>query len=418
MSSVSCDTAPALADTESAHRDRRYRWIILAITFVTQMLAIGSTSYGFALFVKPVSAEYGLSRADVNLGMILLIAGNAVFSPIVGRALDRFPARMIVMAGGILFGLASWAISLTHDFHLIALAIFLPLACGAVTLGPITASTLIARWFDERRGQALGISAVASSTGGMLVIPVMAWLMQRHGWRETISITGTGIMLTVLVIAFFLRERRSAPASSQQPGQDQTLERWAIGKLARTRDFWLLTATVGILFSTSQSLLSSLVAYGSDRGFAPTQAAMLLSAVSLSSIVGKLLLGAMADRIDKRLLLSGVALLLGVFVVILLLHPAFPVLIAGCLVAGAAIGGSLPLWGAIISSRFGVGSFGAVMGWTAQMQLPLQLGALRFIGESYDRTGGYDLAFAVFAALAPVAMLTAWLIGRPSFAKL
>lgn len=416
MTGVTLGTMPS-----TRNADGRYRWVILVATFVTQMLVVGSTSYGFALFVKPVSEAYGLSRADINLGLILLIAGSAIFSPIVGRALDRFPARLILIGGAILFGLATAAISLTHDFHIIAFIIFLPLACASVILGPITASTLIARWFDEKRGQALGISAVASSTGGMIMIPIMSWLIEHHGWRQTILITGTAVMALALMAAAAVRERRSAPATTMpqtKTAAASTTDRWSIGRLVRTRDFWLLTVTVGILFSTSQALLSSLIAYGSDRGFSPSQAAMLLSAVSLSSIIGKLLIGAMADRVDKRLLLSGVALLLGIFVTILLMHPAFPVLITACLAAGAAIGGTLPLWGAIISARFGLASFGAVMGWTAQMQLPLQLASLRFIGESYDRTGSYDLAFAVFAGLAPVAMLTGWLIGRPGFAKL
>lgn len=398
--------------------DHYYRWVILVAAFIVQFLAIGSTSYGFGLFVKPVSAEYGLSRADVNLGLIFLVSGSATFSPPVGRAFDRFPARWLIMTGGVLFGLASLAIALIRDFHLIALVIFAPLACGTVLLGPIMASTLVSRWFEDRRGQALGIVAVSSSTGGMLMVPVMSWLIERYDWRDAIMLAGPGIAVIIVIVAMVMREPMSPFVAQQNAGTADVTERWTIGELVRARDFWLLAGTIGILFSMSQALLSSLVAYGSDRGFSASQAAMLLSGVSLSSIIGKLLIGAMADRVDKRLLLGGVAALFGVFVLILLMHPAFAVLIGGCLVAGAAIGGSLPLWGAIISARFGVGSFGAVMGWTAQMQLPLQLAALRFIGESYDRTGSYDLAFYVFAALSPVAMLMALCIGRPSIAKL
>lgn len=398
--------------------DRHYRWVILIAAFIVQLLAIGSTSYGFGLFVKPVSAEYGLSRADVNLGLIFLVSGSAIFSPLVGRAFDRFPARWLIMAGGILFGLSSLAIALIRDLYLIAFVIFAPLACGTVLLGPIMASTLVSRWFDDRRGQALGVVAVSSSTGGMLMVPVMSWLIERYDWRDATMLAGPGIAAITVIVAMVMRERTPLLVARQSAGTDDVEERWTISGLVRSRDFWLLAGTIGILFSMSQALLSSLVAYGSDRGFSASQAAMLLSGVSLSSIIGKLLIGAMADRVDKRLLLGGVAALFGIFALILLMHPAFAVLIGGCLVAGAAIGGSLPLWAAIISARFGVGSFGAVMGWTAQMQLPLQLAALRFIGESYDRTGSYDLAFYVFVALSPVAMLMALCIGRPSIAKL
>ena len=98
----------------ASHRDHRYKWMILAAAFVAQMLAIGSTSFGFALFVKPVSAEFGLSRGDINLGLMLLIVGMALVSPLAGRVLDRFPARWTVLGGSLLFGLGAMLVAVTH----------------------------------------------------------------------------------------------------------------------------------------------------------------------------------------------------------------------------------------------------------------------------------------------------------------
>ncbi len=400
----------------AARGEGRYKWVILAAAFVAQMLAIGSTSFGFGLFVKPVAAEFGLSRGDVNLGLMLLIVGMALVSPLIGRALDRLPARWTMLGGALLFGIGALTVAVADNLWLLAAAVFLPLAIGTAALGPLTASTLVARWFDEKRGRALGIVAISASTGGMLVVPVMSLLVERHGWRWAVGSSGLVIGAVAALLALFaIRERPTSDGRHAMAAPD---ERWTVGRLFATRDFWLLILSVGLLLGVNQALLSSLVAYGSDRGFSAAQATALITAVSASSIVGKILIGLLADIVDKRLLLVAVAVLLDLFLGTLLLHPGFPVLIVGCLLAGATIGGVSPIWAALISSRFGVASFGMVMGLTVQLQMPLLLVALRFIGGSYDRTGSYDQAFLIFALIVPVALIAALMMGRPTYRKL
>lgn len=395
----------------------RYKWAILAAAFVAQMLSIGSTSFGFALFVKPVAAEFGLARGDVNLGLMLLIVGMALVSPLIGRMLDRFPARWTMLGGALLFGAGAMTVAVADRLSLVALAVFLPLAFGTAALGPLTASTLVARWFDERRGRALGIVAISASAGGALVVPVISWLVEQDGWRRAIGATGLAIGATCALLAVLVIRDRPV-AAGVTPAATQPVERWTARRLLATRDFWLLVVSVGLLLAINQALLSSLVAYGSDRGFSPARATALITAVSASSIAGKIVIGLLADIVDKRLLLAAMAVLLEAFLAILLRHPGFAVLIPCCLIVGATIGGVSPIWAALISSRFGVASFGLVMGLTVQAQMPLLLVALRFIGQSYDRTGSYDQAFLVFALLVPLALAAALAIGRGAFPKL
>jgi MFS family permease len=399
-----------------APRDAGRKWIILAAVFIAQMLAIGSTSFGFGLFVKPVAAEFGLSRGDVNIGLMLLIVGMALASPLIGRALDRLPTRWTMVGGALLFGVGALLVAFARDLWLLGAAVFLPLAFGTAALGPVTASTLVARWFDERRGRALGIVAISASAGGMLVVPALSFLIERHGWRWAVG--GAGLAISVIVLLLALVAIRERPPATGRESAAIPEQRWTVRQLFASRDFWLLVTSVGLLLAINQALLSSLVAYGSDRGFSVAQATALITAVSASSIIGKILIGMLADIVDKRLLLAGAAILLILFVSLLLLHPVFPVLILGCLLAGAAIGGVSPIWAALISSRFGVMSFGMVMGLTVQVQMPLLLAALRFIGVSYDRGGSYDEALLVFLLLVPVALVAALAIGRPLFRKL
>lgn len=404
--------------TGAARAGASYKWVILSAVFVVQMLAIGSTSFGFGLFVKPVAAEFGLSRSVVNFGLMLLIVGMAFASPLVGRALDRFPARWTMLIGALLFGLGALLVATAQNLWLLAGAMFVPLAIGTAILGPLSASTLVARWFDEKRGRALGIVSISMSVGGMLIVPVMALLIEHHGWRWAVGLTGIGVAAITALLSLFAIRERSYPTSAAAMASTGGEQRWTARQLLTTLDFWLLVTALGLLLAMSQALLSSLVAYGTDRGLSIAQATALISAVSASSIMGKLLIGFLADIVDKRLLLAAVAVLLEIFLGMLLLAPAFPVLIVSCLVAGAAIGGTTPAWTAIISGRFGVTSFGTVMGLMVPLQMPLLLVGLHFIGSSYDRTGSYQQAFALFTALGPVAFIAALLIGRPAFRKL
>ena len=145
------------------------RWLALALLFFAQMVAIGSISYGFSVLLKPLADDFNLPRAEVNRGLMVVIIGMAVFSPLIGRALDRFPGRIVVAGGAALFAAGWLIIATTNSLIVAALAAFFLLAPGGAAMGPLAASTLVARWFTEKRGLALGIVSVASSTGGLVI---------------------------------------------------------------------------------------------------------------------------------------------------------------------------------------------------------------------------------------------------------
>ncbi|WP_176594049.1 MFS transporter [Sphingobium sp. EM0848] len=383
-------------------------WVVVAILFVAQMLVIGITSYGFALLVKPIAAEYRLPRADVNIGLMLLLIGMAISSPFIGRMLDRVPSRLVVTLGALIFGGGAMAVALSTSLWAMSAATLLLLATGTAMLGPLTASTLTSRWFDKGRGRALGIVSVATSAGGFLVLPLMAALVERFGWRAALVMLGLLVCLLVGGLGLLLMRDQDLNPDRSATGtvaSGQQTPRWTARMLWRTRDFWLITLSVGLLFGIDQALLASLVAYGTDRGFSVPAAAMLVSAISGSAILGKLAIGALADRVDLRWLLIALAVLTEIFLTVLLAQPGYGVLMAASLIVGAAVGGSAPLWAAFVAIRFGVASYGSVMGLMALIQIPLTLSALRFIGHAYDSTHSYSSAFLIFGLAAMLAAL-------------
>lgn len=381
-------------------------WGALALLFLAQMAAIGSTSYGFGLLVKPLAEELALPRAEVNRALMVLIIGSAVFSPLAGRALDRLSPRTVVAGGAACFALGWLAIAGSSNVAIMLTATFLLLAASIAALGPVTASTLVARWFDTRRGLALGIVSVSSSFGGLLVVPLLGAMIEWQEWRGAMATFGAATGLIVIGLALTLLPRE---APSRGAGEDTAQHREnGLKRLLQTRDFWLIALAVGTIMAINGALLSSLISWSTDQGHSLPQATLLVSAISGTAIIGKLVIGRLCDKFAPRLLFIGVVMLNAVLLLLLMAAPSFTVLLAGVAITGPAVGGVMPLWAAISASRFGTGSLGFVMGCTASLMMPLNLLGLHSIGAAFDLTGSYDAAFKIFLAflgLAALAML-------------
>ncbi|MEZ5533565.1 MAG: MFS transporter [Steroidobacteraceae bacterium] len=402
---------PLTEPTHTAGQGRwHYGWAIVAAVFLAQALVIGTSVYGFALLVKPLAAEFDLTRADANGGLMLLLVGMAIVSPFIGRALDRLPSRLLIAGGAVIFGLGATVIAFSHSLWLMAAATILPLAVGVQALGPLSANALTARWFERDRGRALGIVAVSSSAGGLLVLPLMALFVDRLGWRGAMAVMGGLVAILVVPLALFvIREPQSAPSSAGSAGSAPSgaapARLWSASELLRVRDFWLLALCVGLIFGVNQALLASLVAFGTDQGFSLQAASLVVSVVSGSAIVGKLIIGELTDHIDMRWLLLAVVVLGEIYLACLIVTPPYAILLLVSLLAGAAIGGVMPLWAAFISRRFGPASFGTVMGLMIPVQISLTLLCLYVSGHSYDASGSYQAAFIAFTAALVVAAL-------------
>lgn len=374
------------------------RWQALGLLFFAQMVAIGSISYGFAVLLKPLSLDFDLSRAMVNRGLMVVLVGMAVFGPIVGRALDRVSGRLVITVGALLFAAGWIVIAASHNVTIALLAAFFLLAPGGTALGPVTASTLVSRWFDRKRGLALGIASVAMSTGGLVVVPVLAILIDAGGWRYAMTSFALAASAVILGLAWILLPADTArPAAPADPAS--AVPAPAAGKaggLLLQRDFWLIALAIGVVMASNGALLSCLIAYATDRGFSLAEGTALMSIVSGAAVVGKLGLGALSDRIDPRWLFLAVVALNVVLLTVLIAMPPYAILLAVVVFSGPAVGGVMPLWGMIVGRRFGVQALGRAMGFMSAAMLPLNLLALHVVGATFDATGSYTRAFELF----------------------
>lgn len=377
----------------------------LAFTFASFV----HTSFG--LFVVPASKSLGISRADTNSWLIVMGIGSAVLAPIAGRMLDRFPVRAIMASGGLILALAMYVMAGASSTWLL-LAMALPVAFASDSAGGIAAGTVTARWFRKRRGRALALVGIGASAAGFVLSPLIAFLIEKLGWRGALPVIGTISALAIIAMAVFLIRDRPTRAQLIESGEmseaDETLEatheqrKWGNLELLRNRNFILLALGAGLLFASDRALMISVAPYLSDAGFDLKMAGLMISALTGSSIVGKLLVGYLADYVDPRRIFLIVAALHIVLLVTFMVQPGYWAMFAVALVAGIGIGGVLPTWQVLTARTFGSASYSMVIGTGTVIHQILMMAAFRFVGEVSDRTHSYNAAFAVFIGLVVV----------------
>lgn len=397
-------------------------WRVLGASFVCAAMALGFTVYVFGIFVVPVSAEFGLSRADANNGMIALQLGSVFMAPLVGRLMDRFSARHIMMMGGVAFGGALMLASRTSSPWFMLLMLTVPLTFGYAACGVLGANTVVVRWFSNRRGRALGILALSTSVGGMLSQPFTAFLIEAFGWRTALFQIGLIATVGFLLMAILVirnrptgsergyREEFTDACSATEPDSPADIDArqgrlWTYKELFCSRNFWLLAVGIGLMQASDQALLASQVPHFQDLGFDIKTAALLASVKTFSAIGGKVVVGYLADKVDLRWLFVFVACANIGILAVYMMQPSFVVLLCTVALLGVAVGGVFPVWTTLISWLFGPRSFGTVMGVMMIITNPLAIIALRVIGVVHDRYDSYVPAFGGFIVIVVIAMV-------------
>ena len=386
-----------------------YGWRVVVLSIVIYILVFGSTVSSFSLYVVPVSAEFGLSRAEMNAAFVLINAGSAIWAPLIGRALDRFSLRLILALSAVLMSVGFVMLSLSHAIWLSALALITGIAIGLDGAAMLTMTVLVARWFKVRRARAMTISVTGQALGKVLVPVPTALLIENYGWRTTLIVVGVLLVTVLSLIAAFVRDRPGASETEPGGGGGGSASREVTDALAdaggpagiwhllRMPRFWLIAVSIAMTFAISGTLAISMVPLALDYGLTMTQGALMASAYASAAVATKLLLAVFADRINRfalvvALLLVGVPL----FATFLLIQGQVQLVLLVILL-GLSVGGFAALFPVLQADVYGLAAYGTVRGLMTPIQAAfIALGAFA-AGWIHDLTGSYHMMFVVFA---------------------
>ncbi len=387
-----------------------YGYIVVGAGLMVSGLIIG-TQNTFGVFLKPLSFELGLTRAATSAAFSISFLIFGLSSIVVGRLTDRFGPKIVITACGLLTGLGY--ILMSQVTSLWQLYIFLGITIGAgMSAGDTPVLATVARWFVKKRGMAIGISKAGVGIGMLIVPPLASWLILSYGWRVTYVIIGLICLAGIISAAMFMK-RDPAQIGQFPDGAVKQVEtkldvetrlfslRQAIG----TKQFWLFAISWFIVSFCAMIVLVHSAPRVTDIGISATVAATILGAIGGFSVVSRLVMGIISDRIGvKAVFIIGLVLLAASLTWVQYAKEAWMFyLFAG--VYGVAHGTLYTVFTPLLAQLFGLRSIGVIVGvFVFTGTLGGSIGPI-LAGRIFDITNSYQLAFVLSLALSIIALV-------------
>ncbi len=386
-----------LVDEQTSARPRSTQVQVAVTSFFALFAIVGLALYGLPFYYDFMVRDFGWSRTQVTSGNALskLVVGP-LFGFLAGWFIDRFGPRRLMLAGILMGGVALIGLGSMTTLWMFYL-FYLFNALGYVCAGPLPNQVLLTRWFDKARGRAMGFAYLGIGLGGALVPLLSVWLVKSFNWHNALRILGVLIIVLALPLAYFVKE---APASDVSPTKTPA-PTTPIGGALRSKAFYLLAigsmCSIGAVGGTNQHLKLFL---SLDQHYAQVEAARVASLVLTFSLVGRLLMGWLADRYTKKYVMLLIYLLVASSIPLLFFASTPGAIYLFAIVFGIGLGGDYMIIPLMAAELFGVKVMGRLMGviltadGVAEATMPMLVGNLR------DRTTTYTLGFSVLISIA------------------
>lgn len=391
-----------------------HRWFVVAITVLNQAVVTGISFYCFAIFSIPWLEQFDISRGQLMLAITALMVANGLAAPFIGHRLDKMSLLWPVISGFLLFcgGLALLSIVTAYWQVIIIYATFF--AIGQMLAGTLVSQMLINRWFVTDNGMALGISATGTSLGGILFPLLIADLILTFSLSAVFQ--SLALLLAVVLIPAnyaILRLQPPAGGAKQISGVNDNLPapapKWTTQTILTSMAFWVPVSVLLAVSTSFVAIQANLGAHLNDLEYPISFTGQMIAVISAMMIVGKLLYGALADRFDHGYLLLFMGAMSITAIALLMSTSAQLLLLIAAVLLGLASGGLIPIMGVVFVARFGLPSFGKVIGLVTLVMASGSLGSL-YAAWIYDVFGSYDYAFISFILmLLPGLLLLKWL---------
>ncbi len=392
-----------------------YGYVIIGASFVIQLLIVG-ISAAFGVFFKPLSLDLGWTRATTSfaIGLAHLVLGIA--SIIGGRLTDKYGPKLIFIVGGIIYGLGYLLMSRVSTVWQLYLFYGVIVGIGQSVVDTPVLATL-ARWWDKKRGMVIGISKVGAGVGIMLIPLLATWLIESIGWRDTYIVIG--VVATVGILSAGLLYKRDPGQVGALPDgatvdenshSDTSSRHYSLREAIGTRQFWIFSVIwIGCMFSV-QLVLVHVVPHITDLGISATVAATVISVVGGSSIVSRLAIGNINDRVGtKSAFTIALAFLAASMVWVLFAREAGAFYLFAVLY-GIAHGAFWTLLSPMLAGLFGLGSIGVIIGVIIFIGTVSSTLSPYLTGLIFDITGSYQLAFIIALIFSLIALLLVTLL--------
>jgi MFS family permease len=378
-----------------------YRWIIVALGGLMGCVAVGAM-FSLAVFLAPMSDETGWSRAGISLAMTINFVVMAFGSFAWGAASDRWGARVVTLCGAVILGaalvLASRAQSL-REFQ-VTYGILIGFAASAF-FAPMIATVM--GWFETRRNLAVSLVSAGMGMAPLTVSPFASWLITHHGWRSAMLTIGVMAWVLLIPAAAFVRRPPVAGAAGATPPPKPDKEE--VGRALTSPQFIVLGFTFMLCCMAHSGPIFHVVSYAMYCGIGAMAAVSVYSVEGLAGLVGRIVIGLLADRLGAKRVLIGTLILQSLAIAAYLKVNQLSEFYTLAVIFGVAYGGGMPLYASIAREYFPQHIMGTVFGAATMLSsLGMSLGPVAG-GWVFDTYHDYAWLYVASAAVAVGAAL-------------
>jgi sugar phosphate permease len=389
-----------------------YGWYIVgACVFITMYLS-GTVYMGFTTIFDPIANEMGWSYTQISLASSLRGFEVGLLVPIAGMIMDRWGPRKLVFGGLVVTGVGMIMLSRVQTLLMFYTAFGL-VCVGASTMPAPLLTATVANWFHKHRGLAMGITSSGVSLGGIL-IPVMTALVDTYGWRQAMIMAGVGIWTIPLFLSLLLRHKPEpygflpyGTFSGDRELENPDLRENSSSPGVRVIDalrlpaFWIISVAILCHVMAVNAIMTHIMPFFSHIGVGRDHSGLIIGAIPLIGVVGRIGFGWLMDRIDKikAATLALVLTSLGVifFIFVTADRPVFIILFILCF--GIGWGGIVPMLSGLVILFFGRHRMATITGCVGSVMMVGILAGAPLAGWTFDVYGSYRAAWCVMGLL-------------------
>ena len=404
------------SERQSIPADRPYRgtvfygWWMVVIGALAQGVG-GGQAYITGLVIVSLRSKLNGSAEEYLLATIgAQMAGYGLMAPLYGYLIRRFSLRFIL---ALMFGLAAAGyLAMTQVSTIRQLALVYGVLFSLAYYGYVAGQTIVAQWFERKRGLAMGVAACGNVIPGFLVLPILTFMTSRYGLAAACLCYALALLLLIPIalkwVVDWPEQRGTHPdgiqsaAPQPQACAPEKGTEWTYRRMLRSSKFFVVAAIVTILQATIIQVVTNLMPILHLAGLGLQQAALLVSILSVTALAGKLGMGWLSDKLSTPIIVLAPVVFLATGCLLLIGNANLIRYTCASVCAGLGGGMINVAFGIVIGRVFDRGSFASIAAGTVPIFVILMGAMMWGIGRSADITADYDFAMIGLAVLLAV----------------
>ena len=374
-------------------------WQMVYTGMMMEFSVVGFIFYCFPLMFNALERDLGATQSQLSGALSLWFISSAVASIFLGRLLDKFSIKKIMMIGGVIFSLGLFSISFVQSSFSLLLIYATLLAIGGPALGNLSVTKLVANWFENNAGMALGIAAIGISFSGVVLPILVDPLIEMIGWRNVYMVFGLIVIFLLIPLVKYLvidtpeEIGQYKDNLQEQQSIDSTQDLMEIKDFLKHNIFWIISLAFAFQFLAMGGVLLHLPLHSESQGFLDTwtlfgfpikQTVFAYSLAAFGGVVGKVFFGYLMDRLSPNIPVMIMMAMQSIGIFGLTLMDSYLLFTLFCFIFGLGFGGAMVLMSASFLKAFGSQNLGSVRGISALIIVPVQPIGMILVGAAFD----------------------------------